>query len=169
MRARCFDPNHSAFPYYGGRGVTVCEQWRDSFAAFLADLGPRPGPKHSLDRIDPEGNYEPANVRWLLKSLQNRNKRTNRILEIDGVKRCVAEWSEVSGVDGVRICRRIDELGWGVKDAVFIAAGQKPRKQLCVQGHVIDGLKRRENGTPKRYCKTCASHYRQKVKERLAQ
>jgi hypothetical protein len=63
MIRRCTDPKNKAWPRYGGRGITVCDRWRNSFDAFISDLGERPGVFH-LDRIDPGGNYEPGNVRW---------------------------------------------------------------------------------------------------------
>jgi hypothetical protein len=78
MRQRCLNPNHPNYHHYGGRGVTICDQWLDSFAAFLADVGERPAPGLSLDRIDNDGNYEPGNVRWATQSQQIRNQRPRR-------------------------------------------------------------------------------------------
>lgn len=84
MIRRCHAPNHPDYRNYGGKGVTVCEQWRESFEAFLADVGERPpdppeweGKRAywTLDRIDPFGDYEPSNVRWASWSTQNRNTR----------------------------------------------------------------------------------------------
>lgn len=74
MRQRCDNPDRREYPDYGGRGIRVCERWED-FANFYADMGDRPGPKYSLDRIDVDGNYEPGNVRWATRSEQNSNKR----------------------------------------------------------------------------------------------
>lgn len=75
MKMRCFNPKNDRFADYGGRGITVCERWRDSFEAFLEDMGMRPSPKHSIDRIDVDGNYEPGNVRWADGSTQTKNRR----------------------------------------------------------------------------------------------
>ena len=78
MKYRCHNKNHPAYSCYGGRGITVCDHWRDSFKAFLADMGPKPSNKHSLDRINNDGNYEPSNCRWATRCQQQRNTRMNR-------------------------------------------------------------------------------------------
>jgi hypothetical protein len=78
MKQRCLNPKFSAYRYYGARGVTVCDRWRDDFAAFYADMGPRPSPKHSIDRIDNNGDYSPQNCRWATASQQQRNKRPHK-------------------------------------------------------------------------------------------
>jgi len=75
MAQRCENPNTRGFKNYGGRGITVCVRWRRSFANFLADMGPRPSPFHSIDRINNDGNYTPKNCRWATKSQQRRNQR----------------------------------------------------------------------------------------------
>jgi hypothetical protein len=75
MLIRCYNPTHEHYKYYGGRGITVCPEWRKSFEAFLRDVGLRPSADLSLDRIDVNGNYEPGNVRWATRLVQSQNRR----------------------------------------------------------------------------------------------
>jgi len=98
MLSRCLSPTHEAYNRYGGRGITICDRWR-SFDNFYSDMGPRPSPKHSLDRYpDNNGNYEPGNVRWATSTEQNRNRRFNHMLTIAGITCCIAQWVEATGV-----------------------------------------------------------------------
>lgn len=78
MRTRCYNSNHVAWEHYGGRGIQVCRRWRESFPAFLEDVGPRPSDGHSLDRIDVNGDYEPSNVRWATAKQQAANRRPQK-------------------------------------------------------------------------------------------
>jgi hypothetical protein len=77
MKTRCLNPNTDDFKHYGGRGISICDRWLDSYEAFLADMGRRPSAKHSIDRINVDGNYEPGNCRWATASEQRRNQRTS--------------------------------------------------------------------------------------------
>jgi hypothetical protein len=78
MISRCHCESHPRFKDWGGRGIAVCDRWRNSFHAFLEDMGVRPSTKHSIDRIDNDGNYEPGNCRWATRSQQQSNQRNQR-------------------------------------------------------------------------------------------
>lgn len=75
MKERCSNRNHNSYPWYGGRGISVCDAWLNSFDRFEADMGPRPSPEHSIDRINGNGNYEPGNCRWATMNEQIKNRR----------------------------------------------------------------------------------------------
>lgn len=83
MKSRCLNPNVKYFEHYGGRGITVCPPWLNSSEQFIRDMGPRPSPKHSLDRIDNDGNYEPSNCRWATKQEQRQNQRSKKKVQAD--------------------------------------------------------------------------------------
>ncbi len=81
MLARCTSKTHANYGNYGGRGISICSRWSLSYEAFYCDMGPRPSPKHSIDRIDNDGNYEPGNCRWATSGIQSRNRRTTKLTE----------------------------------------------------------------------------------------
>ena len=82
MKERCFNPLGKNYANYGGRGITVCARWFNNFSTFLADMGPRPSPKHSLDRTNNDGDYRPDNCRWATKTTQARNSRNTRLVDL---------------------------------------------------------------------------------------
>ncbi len=126
---RCCNPNGQDFALYGGRGIIICDRWRHDFKAFLADVGKRPSPKHSIDRFpNQDGNYEPGNVRWASQKEQCRNKRNNRLIEYDGKTMCLAAWAELLGVHESRIRGRLN-AGYSVKDA--LTAPPRPGSKPC--------------------------------------
>jgi hypothetical protein len=116
MRQRCRDKNHINYNIYGGRGIRVCEAWSD-FEAFVKDVGPKPSARHSLDRINTDGDYEPGNVRWATAKEQSRNIRRPVLIECNGVSLTAPEWEERCGVRSVLIRARI-RLGWTAQDAM---------------------------------------------------
>lgn len=117
MNTRCYNPNCPMFYRYGGRGIQVCDRWRDSFEVFLADVGPRPSPNHSINRIDNDGNYEKGNVCWTTNQEQCRNRSSNHFITANGVSRSLTEWSELTGIGGPTIRKRL-KLGWPPERAV---------------------------------------------------
>jgi hypothetical protein len=96
MRRRCRNPKLKNFKFYGGRGISVCDRWQ-TFENFLADMGRRPGPGHSLDRINNDGNYEPGNCRWATHKEQARNRRSNKYTLLNGERFTLAEAAEKTG------------------------------------------------------------------------
>ena len=94
MKARCLNPSHQSYARYGGRGVTVCEKWVNSFESFYRDVGDPPSLKHTLDRIDNDRGYEPSNVRWATRKEQSNNISTNVWVEYDGKRMTWAQWAD---------------------------------------------------------------------------
>ena len=117
MISRCESENRPDFEHYGGRGISVCPRWRRSFECFLEDMGERPFPRASLDRIDVNGNYEPGNVRWVTQKEQARNKRNNHLLSISGETKTLSEWAEAAGIDQKLVWKRL-MLGWPPADCI---------------------------------------------------
>ena len=107
MVQRCTNPHAPNYPRYGGRGITVCQMWLDSFEAFVMTVGERPGSDFSIDRIDTNGNYEPGNCRWATVAEQNHNRRDNIHVEIEGVTKTVFEWVTELGLKKSTIYKRI--------------------------------------------------------------
>lgn len=118
MRDRCHNPNAQSFHHCGGRGIEVCERWRNSFENFYADVGPKPSVKLTLDRIDNTKGYEPNNVRWATWEQQENNRRNSRWIEIDGERKTVPQWAKDKNIKQVTIKARL-RLGWSDRDAVL--------------------------------------------------
>lgn len=132
---RCHSPLHPRYGQYGGRGISVCDRWRYSFANFMADVGPKPAGK-SLDRIDNDGNYEPSNVRWATAKEQACNKRANIKLSHGGETLTVADWSRRTGLSKMGIHRRINR-GWPV-DLALTTPGKNNSESLKVRRRLIE-------------------------------
>jgi len=117
MKDRCFNSNHKRYSDWGGRGITVCDRWLN-FENFIADMGSRPAPKHSIDRIDNNGNYCPDNCRWATKAEQDNNRRSNRFITIDDDTLTIAQWENKMGFNKNVIQNRLN-MGWSEYDAVM--------------------------------------------------
>ena len=98
IKRRCYDPRDDGYYAYGARGITMCDEWRESFEAFYAHIGPRPTPAHTVDRIDNARGYEPGNVRWATRKEQGNNRRTNIRLTYQGKTQTLKEWSREIGI-----------------------------------------------------------------------
>lgn len=107
MKTRCYNKNRLDYKNYGGRGIKVCPEWKDNFDQFLADVGYAPGPEYSLDRIDCDKNYQPGNVRWATREIQNINvtNRSDNKVGCRGVNWHAGErkWNARISVKGKRI------------------------------------------------------------------
>jgi hypothetical protein len=116
MLQRCGNPKAFGFHKYGGRGITVCERWKN-FDNFLADMGERPSLDLTLDRIDHNGNYEPGNCRWSNDHTQQNNKSSNRRLTLGDRTLTMAQWALELGVHPATIGHRI-KVGWPLEKAL---------------------------------------------------
>jgi hypothetical protein len=129
MRERCLNPNTPGFSRYGGRGISVCDEW-STYAVFLKDMGRKPSPAHSIERIDNDGNYEPSNCRWATKKEQANNRRTNRFIEHDGKRFTLAQWQDHTGISQFTLLKRLKD-GWSESEALTIPVRcSKSKKQL---------------------------------------
>lgn len=136
MKRRCFYPKDSRYAEYGGRGITVCPAWRDSFEQFLADVGEPPTKDHTIERIDYNGNYEPGNVRWSTKTEQANNKRNNRLIEWNGKQQTMPEWCRELNLDFARTNARYKRT----KDVAFAFSGGL-LKSFSRIAYRVDGVK----------------------------
>lgn len=128
MLARCYEPSHRSYADYGGRGVQVCREWRESFEAFVGDMGARPT-GCTLDRVDNDKGYSPDNCRWATRVEQANNRRNNRIITIGSESLTVAQWARRTGTPGQVIRNRL-RMKWDESDAIFRPVGHKLARQV---------------------------------------
>ena len=115
MMARCYNKSHKHFNYYGGKGVTVCDEWQ-SYDGFIADMGERPEGM-TLDRIDSNKGYSSANCRWATRKEQANNRSSNTIIEFNGIEKTLAHWADELNCSPEVLGQRLKN-GWSVKDAL---------------------------------------------------
>ena len=123
MKQRCYNTNSQNFKYYGGKGVSVCDEWRNNSQAFY-DWAMTHGYKDglTLDRIDNDGNYEPSNCRWVTMKEQDNHRSNNVILTLNGESHTIPEWSEILGIKQHVIRNRINR-GWSVGNTLMRKVG----------------------------------------------
>ena len=126
MKHRCYDETNIMFKNYGGRGITVCNEWLNSFEAF-SDWASRFGYAEglSIERIDVNGNYEPSNCKWIPKKQQYLNRTDSHRITAFGKTQTIKEWADESGLKYDTIERRINQYGWNAEDAVSVKPHQK--------------------------------------------
>ena len=118
MKTRCNNPNADSYKHYGGRGIKVCDEWNDylTFKRWALDNGYADG--LSIDRINNNGDYCPANCRWSNNVEQGNNRRNNHVLTFNGISKTMAEWARESGIKYHTLKRRINDYGYSVEDAL---------------------------------------------------
>lgn len=128
MLRRCLDRSHPKWPSYGGRGISVCKEWMD-FKNFLADMGPKPSPKHTIERLDNDSGYCKENCVWATNKSQSLNRRSNVHVTHDGMTMCISDWEKHLGFTKDTLAYRIRK-GWSVADA-FSTPPQKQGVRPC--------------------------------------
>lgn len=118
IKARCLNKDSEYYDRYGGRGITICDRWKDSFQNFYADMGPRPSPMHSIDRKNNNGNYEPDNCRWATQLEQANNRRSNHFYEHNGISKTLAQWSREYNIAPHKLYKRLIVRGWSFERAI---------------------------------------------------
>lgn len=117
MKRRCYSPKYKHFDNYGGRGIKMCDAWKNSFQAFFDDMGERPTPGHSIDRIDNDGDYEPGNCRWATKSEQCSNTRANHFVVVGGHKMTLTQAAAAHNKSVMTVYKRL-KRGLSIEEAL---------------------------------------------------
>ena len=127
MKDRCLNPKNKTFEYYGGKGVSICERWINSPQTFVDDMGLKPSPFHTIDRIDSLKDYTPENCKWATKTDQVRNRSITKKFILDGIERPLAEWCELFGISYNIVNNRLWR-GWDINKSLT----KLPRgSQIC--------------------------------------
>lgn len=136
MIARCESPLDSRFHCYGARGIKVCDRWkgRDGFQNFLNDIGPRPSPEYSIDRINNNGNYEPSNCKWSNRIEQANNKSKSMFITYQGETKTLRAWARELGLKYKRVWERMKYYGWSFEKAINMDARETVRRLVEYKG-----------------------------------
>lgn len=117
MKTRCYNKNELNYKNYGGRGITICPRWLDAFENFYADMGPKPSPEHSIERINNDEPYSPENCKWATPTEQAQNKRNTILITANGFTRPVKEWEKITGIPSSTLKARL-KYGLSHQDCV---------------------------------------------------
>lgn len=121
---RCNNPNSKAYKNYGGRGISVCKSWSESFESFIRDVGYPPGKGYSLDRINNDGDYSPGNVRWATQLEQSRNTRRNILITYKGEIKVLKDWAVTLGISHYTLVDRLHVQDLSVDEAFTKPVGR---------------------------------------------
>jgi len=138
LRQRCTDPNVIEYPLYGGRGIKVCDRWKDSFQNFLSDMGEKPSKNHSIDRVDVNGNYEPENCRWASWLDQQNNKNSNRLVFVGSGVLTATELARKSGIATRTLFNRLKKFEAGEITENELTSTHKWRAKILPNGETIE-------------------------------
>jgi hypothetical protein len=126
MRQRCQNLNHRKYYRYGARGIKVCKRWDERFEAFYKDMGTKPERKNfSLERVDLDGDYEPANCVWASAKVQANNRSTNHPITYNGRTQNLCEWAKELGINHQTLSQRIHVYGWSTDKALSTPVGKR--------------------------------------------
>jgi hypothetical protein len=152
--SRCHDETNPGYHWYGGRGISMCDQWRNDISVFIADVGYPENASLSLDRINNDGNYEPGNCRWATQEEQNSNTRRNRYIEYNGRRQTIKQWAEEYDVAPNRVCERL-RRGWTI---------ERTLNTYCPQGY--EEGRRRHNEAAKSLWVSKGKEWQKKSRDR---
>lgn len=128
MIARCHKPNSSNWKYYGANGIRVCDRWRKSYQNFYDDMGLPPTENHTLDRVNPNGDYEPNNCRWADKIEQRRNRTKSEAITFNGVTMMPIDWAKHLNINYWVLAKRL-QAGWPIQKALTQPVRRYPKKE----------------------------------------
>ncbi len=146
IRSRCTNPSNWAWSYYGARGITLCDEWLNSFPSFAAYMGNRPSPKHSVDRVDNDKGYEPGNVRWATKQEQQMNRRNTAYVIVDGKTYKSADLARIHGLKPDTVIARAKK-GLSYEEVI------SPEKRHNLSGLALGSVTRKEQAKNLTHCR----------------
>lgn len=135
MIDRCYNEKNQHYSRYGGRGILICDEWKESFEAFYADMGSRPSDEHSIDREDNGKGYSKDNCRWTTQDVQTRNRENNVYYELNGERKLLGDWCRDLNLNIVAVTNRIYR-GWSFEEAINIPIRQNQKTLYGYNGEI---------------------------------